>query len=305
LEKIRLDEMRSSIHDIVGRFIGEGVIAVLLFGSVASGDVHSGSDIDMVVVDDVAPSRFANEPFTVNDVSVDLWRHSMGFYDELFANPVNPGEMYQKSLLLGILQNCEILYDPNETFERLMDKAKNWRWPDACRDHILSLKLKGEQMKHDTSDEFESLLINRKMVLLNTCLQQMDEEKPISNRAKDLYKYRKGGKKQFESAYGECPNKESLSVLIPEVLDMFREEFGDRAPITELEDATKHLSQNEAFLSAISLQNGAYYVGSRGLMNRGVRLESRGYLNPEAEIELVRKARESWPEFYMVYKKTH
>jgi len=55
----------------------------------------------------------------------------------------------------------------------------------------------------------------------------------------------------------------------------------------------------------ISLQNGAYYVGRAGLSKRGVKLKKKGYFNPESEIELIQKSRDTWSEFYTFYNKIH
>ena len=70
-------------------------------------------------------------------------------------------------------------------------------------------------------------------------------------------------------------------------------------------DARKYLSSGDLFLAALSLQNGAYYLGCRGLGNREVRMEENGYLWPESEVELIEKPRKNWPEFYELYQKMH
>ncbi len=86
---------------------------------------------------------------------------------------------------------------------------------------------------------------------------------------------------------------------------MFDSEVAERKPWTELVDAQKHLSSGDLFLATISLQNGAYYLGCRGLSNRKVRREENGYLWPESEVELIRKSKENWQEFYDLYHAIH
>jgi len=61
----------------------------------------------------------------------------------------------------------------------------------------------------------------------------------------------------------------------------------------------------ENFMAAISLQNGAYYLGCAGLSNKGVKMKNKGFLYPESEIELIRKTNKHWKEFYDLYWKIH
>jgi len=96
-----------------------------------------------------------------------------------------------------------------------------------------------------------------------------------------------------------------MGTLIKRTVQIFYDEEKNREPWTELKDAEKHFSNKEDLLAAISLQNCAYYLGCVGLSNRGVKMKNRRFLYPESEIELIRKAKEYWREFYDLYQEIH
>jgi hypothetical protein len=88
-------------------------------------------------------------------------------------------------------------------------------------------------------------------------------------------------------------------------MNIFHREVKNREQWTELKDAKNHFSNKEDFIATISLQNGAYYLGCVGLSNRNVDMENKGFLNPKAEIELIRKTEDHWMEFYDIYQRAH
>ncbi len=102
---------------------------------------------------------------TVQGIYVDLWRHSFDFYKDLFTRTWRPSEVFQQSMFLDILQNCEILYDTDFTFQSLLSKANNWEWPMDCIDHLLEKRRRAKEFNQGQElDEFERILFTRKMV---------------------------------------------------------------------------------------------------------------------------------------------
>lgn len=130
-------------------------------------------------------------------------------------------------------------------------------------------------------DTFRKLVTLRKLFLLNTCLTLLKKGKPVSIRNKDYYlKCREYFSiEKFETIFGRTPGGEELRELVEKTLDLFHEEVKDREPWTEQKDAQRHLTNREELLTTISLQNGLYYLGVRGLANRNVKKEKKGSLS--------------------------
>ena len=304
----RLKEMRE-IAGVISekRSQNNDVSAVLLFGSVATGEIHPESDIDIVIIKNQEESLIRREQPFIRAIEVDLWEHSAIYYERLFRQDWKPSEMFLYSLFLNILQNSEILHEKGSKFSGYRKRALKWEWSKECKDYIrdrLEYAVKGLRGKKLT--ELERSIYQKKIVLLETCRTLLDYGKPVSNRNKDLYlksiELSTSGK--FEKAFGPSHSVQ-LEELVKTGMSFFNSEFPNREPITELNDARKHLENGEYFLSSISLQNGSYYVGSTGLVNRCVVCEEKGFLNPESEVELIQVSKKMWVEFFDYYREAH
>jgi len=285
----------------------DDVEAVLLGGSVASGNIHPESDIDIVVIKKQDKPQIRRKQSTIEDIEIDLWEHSTNYYEKLFKQDWKPDEMFLYSLFLKILQTCEILYDKNSKFIKHQKMALQWKWSESCKDYIQN-KYDNTTLKMENlhPSGLEASLYQKKLLLLETCLMLLEQGMPVSNRNKDLYKkhVELSQSNKFEDIWG-IPNLENLSELVEQGIAFFYSDIRNRELFTELNDARKHIENGEFFLSLISLQNGAYYVGRAGLVKRGVKLRKKGFFNPESEVELIQKSREKWPEFYTYYNKIH
>jgi hypothetical protein len=216
--------------------------------------------------------------------------------------------MFLYSLFLNILQGCIVLYDRESKFKVHKKKAMEWSWPKNCKD-LIKDKL-GRALKNYKGmniDNFEKIVYVRKLFLLDTCRKLLEIGKPVSIRNKDYYLICKKhfSARDFESVFGKIPEREQLNSLLGKIIEIFYNEVKDRELWTELKDAKNHLSCKEDFLATISLQNGAYYLGCAGLSNRNIKMENKGFLYPESEIELIRQSREHWREFHDIYRKIH
>lgn len=284
------------------------VNAVLLFGSVSTENIHPDSDLDIVVVKDSKENLMKRNESLIEGIKVDLWEHSSHFYVSLFKKDWQPKEMFWYSLFLNILQGCRILYDRESKFENHRKNAMHWRWPKDCKD-LIKDKLQGALSKCNevVYDRFERLVYLRKMFLLDTCSRLLDIGKPVSIRNKDYYLKCKEYfcEKDFKSIFGKSSNLAELQLLFKTSMNLFNSEVKNKEPWTELKDAKSHISNGERFMAAISLQNGAYYIGSVGLSNRRIKRDSRGFLYPESEIEIIVKSKAHWKEFHNFYRKVH
>ena len=305
----RISYMKRLAMRITGKKKKEkDVIAVLLFGSVAAKNIHLDSDLDIVVIRDSESNLMKRHQSLMEDVRVDLWDHSRSFYVNLLGRDWQPKEMFWYSLFLNILQGCEVLYDRESEFRNHRESAMHWIWPEDCRDFIQDkLRRALSDYEKGDCDKFENLVFLRKLYLLHICRRLLDMGKPVSVRNKDYYlKCKKHFSAiDFESIFGRNPSLVELKSLIETAMDLFYREVKNREPWTELKDAKYHLSNGEGFMAAISLQNGAYYIGGAGLSNRNIRRENRDFLYPESELELIEKSKDQWNEFHSFYRKVH
>lgn len=305
----RVKQMRDLALDIsASRREERGVVAALLFGSVVKGNVHLKSDVDIVIIKDMQENVIRRNESIVNGVRIDLWEHSLSFYENLFKKDWQPTEMFRFSLFLNILQECEVLYDKNSQFDDFRENAIKWKWPEKCKDFINhKLRRALDNYRKRDYDRFEKLVYLRKLFLLNICRELLDIGKPMSIRNKDVYLKCKMYlfARDFKAVFSRTPSLEELELLIESTLNLFYGEVKGRGPWTELKDAQNYISDRNGFMATISLQNGAYYLGGVGLSNRSIKMENRGFLYPESEIELILKSKEHWKEFYDIYRKVH
>jgi predicted nucleotidyltransferase len=286
------------------------VKGVLLFGSVANGNVHPESDLDIVVIRARQTKPIKRNKHERKGITVDMWEHSLLSYESLFRKDWGPSEMFIYSLFLNILQESNILYDSEGRFRRYKEKALKWSWPQACKELIERRWERGLSTFRGIKDSFEKLAAMRRLFLVRASGRLLELGRPVSIRNKDYYLIFskpsiEQSMKDFKQVFGRIANQKELEELVKSSLSMFAEEVPEREPWTELGDAQKHLTSGELFLVALSLQNGVYYLGCRGLRNRGVSLNEKGYLWPESELELIEKARDNWPEFYGIYQRIH
>ncbi|MCW4012573.1 MAG: nucleotidyltransferase domain-containing protein, partial [Candidatus Bathyarchaeota archaeon] len=69
----RLSEMREFAQRLSDRYQeNEDIKAVLLFGSVATGNIHDKSDLDLVVIEDTAGEKTERNQYTEQGFTVDL-----------------------------------------------------------------------------------------------------------------------------------------------------------------------------------------------------------------------------------------
>ncbi len=285
----------------------EDTVAVLLFGSVAKGNIHPSSDIDIVIIKDSQDSLIERKEYHQDKTKIDLWKHSCSFYNRLFKKNWQPAEMFLYSLFLNILQDCNVLYDGDTKFGEYRENALKWIWPKACKDFIMN-KLRGAVNNYEKDfNEFEKLVYLRKMFLLQMCRRLLDMGKPVSIRNKDYYLKCKEhfSIQNFETVFGRTPEIEQIESLFEKTVETFNQEVKDREPWTELKDARSYLSNNRVLMATISLQNGAYYLGCEGLANRKIKKENKGFLYPESEIELIQRSWEHWKEFHDIYRTAH
>jgi len=306
-----LDNMRSVARKICDEESRRpNVKGVLLFGSVARGNVHADSDVDIVVIREGQEEPIKRVEQEREGVRVDMWEHSLSCYERLFQKDWDHSMMFMHSVFLNILQNCQILFDADGRFQAYTKKIVEWEWPLECRNFVEQRYRRGGDTVRRIRDPFEKLASMKKLLLVRACGRLLDLGRPVSIRNKDYYLVfselpQEFSMTDFKLLFGRIPSREKLGRLVKRTLTLFQDEVKDRGPWTELVDAQNYFSSGDFFLATLSLLNGAYYLGCRGLSNRGIGKKENGHLWPESEVELVEKSRKEWPEFYELYHGMH
>ncbi len=208
-----LENMRSLATRICDEESQEpSVKGVLLFGSVATGNVHAGSDIDIVVVKEEQEEPIKRNEHERDGIQIDMWKHSLSNYEKFFQKDWNHSMMFMNSLFLNILQNCEILYDPQGRFRRYRRKALEWSWPAECRNFVEQRLRRGLDTMKKINDTFEKLASMRRLFLVKACLHLLKLGKPVSIRNKDYYMMflelnNELSTEDFLRVFGRIPNR--------------------------------------------------------------------------------------------------
>ncbi len=114
------------------RVLGERLVSVVLFGSVARGDVSDSSDIDLLIVAKNLPeSRFERlqffyqaEKLCKNELKAVYERYSItAYFSPIMKEAKEAGRI--SPLYLDIVEDGIILYDKDELMKNLLEKLRS------------------------------------------------------------------------------------------------------------------------------------------------------------------------------------
>lgn len=121
----------SKLLEALEELLGDKLISLIVFGSVARGEAKGDSDIDLLVVaEDLPRSRLARQ-----DIFMRAEEHLAGLLDELESRGVHvdfspllktPEEASRITpLYLDMVEDAVILYDRNGFFESILRRLKS------------------------------------------------------------------------------------------------------------------------------------------------------------------------------------
>jgi len=147
------------------KFLGDDLVSVVLYGSIARGDTHECSDMDLLLVARNLPRKFSERIEYLYPIKrrcsrrkIELWREK-GIYCSIQIYPLLPSELKKfRPLFLDIVTDGVILFDRGNFMRRMMSQwrqklkragakkvvlpDKRWYWvlkPEIRRGEVIEL----------------------------------------------------------------------------------------------------------------------------------------------------------------------
>jgi len=254
-------------------------IGAYLFGSMASGDVHEESDIDLAVVYNTvaADIKMRKEERKSDGVRIEIWRYPIGpfinaFEDEKLRD--KPDTWMWTGLWIEGMQNGVILADPTRRLIEWKMKAKQWKWRQSEIEPALKQaqdNIGAAQGYLARSDAFYSLICLREALTCLSAAFVMKHGLIPSFRPKDLTQKLdliKDKEKNLSTVFALVNDVDSLDYNLVEGLLVRLKEFVDSewgakrlGPRSEFENARSCLLKRNLAGALLSLRYSAYWLG--------------------------------------------
>ena len=126
-------ELLDSFRELLIERLGNSLLSIAIYGSVARGEAGSGSDIDIVIVQKDTPPIYHKrlKPF----IEVELKLRESKIYNKLLARGIFPCLAYlvlsqdelnrNKNLFLDMIENSIILFDREGFLKKLLEDLKH------------------------------------------------------------------------------------------------------------------------------------------------------------------------------------
>lgn len=106
--------------------IGDNLISIILYGSVARGTAKEGSDIDLLIILNEAPDAYYERLDPVIDIEIDLQKSLPGTVPIFSSLILSKNEaMENRNIFLDMIDGSVILYDKNDFFKNRLKELKN------------------------------------------------------------------------------------------------------------------------------------------------------------------------------------
>jgi len=221
--------------------IDSNTVALLLVGSWAEGRSKTLSDIDLILIKTNQPTPIKNIKTNAKGKNLDIWVHSQEYLKETLNKEISSlSDIYQQSLFLSFLNNCQIWYEKSGFVEACIPICKEWKWKPECRIYI---KMLGKPPKA----EWAKKAYDENMDLLSRFEHNFDNNLPISHRLKDYPELHKP------------VEKELVMALYKNVIPLF-EQLNIEREWTEIIDAKKAILQEDWSVAFVSLKDVLYFL---------------------------------------------
>lgn len=294
-------------------------IGAFLFGSMASGDIHEESDIDLALIYNTiaADIRVGKEEIKGHDFRIEVWRYPImpfinTFEDEKLRD--KPDSWMWTSLWVEMMQKGIILADPTRRLADWREKAKQWKWHgseikpalkqakdnlDAVQRHLtepLSLSSliclrealiclsAAHVMKHGLIPSFRPKDLSQKLILIKDKEKNLLDVFELANDAGNL----------------DYNTVEALMIRLREFIDS---EWGAKrlGPRSELENAKICLNKRNLVGAMLSLRYSAYWLGFHIVNKRDNKIPAE-ICNGENHVKMMNQLKQASESFYEFYK---
>jgi hypothetical protein len=300
----------------------KNAIGAFLFGSVVTGNIHEGSDVDLAVVYDVDAKnlREGRERRKINDVTVEVWRYSANHFvhtleDEKLRN--KPDTWMWASLWIEYMQKGEILADPTGRLREWRKKAQKWKWRQTEIGPVWTQAKENLRVSEKClarQDLFGSLLSLRESMTCLAVAHLMKHNLIPSFRPKELCAKIRLIQTREEALWNlfnfisdtATINFELVEDFLASLSGFIHTEWGEehRGPRTELENAYGCLRKHDLAGALLSARYAAYWLGFHILRKRDVKLKAK-ICNAENHVEMVKKLASAMSVFYDFYQELH
>lgn len=297
-------------------------IGVFLFGSLASGDIHKESDIDLAVVYNTvaADIQVGKEERKVDGFRLEVWRYPI----KPFINTFEDEKLRDKAdtwmwtgLWIEAMQNGVILADPTRRLADWKAKAKQWKWRQS------EIKPAVKQAENNVNaaqryltkqDAFSSLICLREAATCLSAAYVMKHGLIPSFRPKDLSQklsLLRNAEKQLSTVYEFVNDAADLDYNLVEGLYVRLKEFVDTewgakrlGPKSELENARSWLNKRNLVGALLSLRYSAFWLGFHILHKRGHKLQAE-ICNGKNHVNMADNLAKAMESFYTFYRQLH
>lgn len=297
-------------------------IGAFLFGSVATGNIHEKSDVDLAIVYDEAATdlRWGKEIRKIDDTRVEVWRYSAKrfintFEDEKLRNKANT--WLWASLWIELMQKGKILADPTGRLAEWRKKAQRWKWRESETNPAWNQAKENLQFSEKCltrRDSFASILSLRESMTCLAAAHLMKHNLIPSFRPKELCaKIRLVQVKEntlwnlFNSINDTATtNFEFVEGFLASLSSFVDAEWGKehRGPRTELENAYGCLRKQDLAGALLSVRYAAYWLGFHILNKRDIKLKAK-ICNAENHVAMAKKLANVMPVFYDFCQELH
>jgi len=263
----------------------EGLVGVVLFGSLARGCVDEESDVDLAVV--IEDGEQGMEEVYVEGIRVEVWKYRVEHFRHTFEDGGYRGRRdswFLASLWVRLLREGVVLRDPLGLLESWKRQALAWKW---TKEEIAAVVRRAEDCLRTAIDAYNEGLVFRGVVAVrDSCYNLamawiMSRGGVPSIRPKDIYREvaLTGLRELFREVQGltdlsRVRVKELLGELRRLLDEVWKEPRGAR---TEYENAVKSLHRGRLGEAVLNARYSAFYLGLRMARRRGVRVPLRLY----------------------------
>lgn len=128
--KEKIEEIVGSLSKELKTNLGDNLTSLVLFGSVARGDLQSDSDIDLLIICQKLPKLYSERQAIIREATPGARKQISNLVKEgyyIYLSPIIKSEeqaKYHSPLYLDMTEDSKILYDRNNFFHNILKEIR-------------------------------------------------------------------------------------------------------------------------------------------------------------------------------------